>query len=761
MKIYFASHLAGVKKQQSVYRLFSLVCGVQMPYFNQISCSKHGSTDTIKMLSGAVSIIAIIASTGPIFAQSFTVTNGEVLGSGKSMLNPGDKGVVEQGGVIFVPAAAAVGVVATGADAVVENHGTITMSGFAATGIATFGTNSQVINTGTVTTFLPSSTSILATGTGSTVTNSGELVTKGDDSHGIQAQTGTNIQITNSGTIDTTGSASNGVNSTGVNALITNAGSGIIKTTNTSATAILSTGDGSTAVNNGTISTTGNAALGIQLIGSGGVTATNNGSITTSGDFAPGISVSGTNSQAIVNGVVSTSGDSSYGVNAFGLGTSVTHNGTINTSGPNASGILVDGLDSKAIISGRVFSALGNAIEFASVADNELRLLPGTVLQGGLVFGGGTDTLNVANGLSLHYTFDKAPDILNTNGAPSLVQGNVVDVIDTTSFAHIDNSLDALLAGTFNMLAKPKTSNANAEENPNALGYAQSPTNKWPEGADWQAEDHSRVWANGFAGLQSNNASGSATQANTVFGGGVIGVESMLDPEFTAGAFVGFGAAQLSTPGNTQTVDAKGQYAGLYGQIGGHIDLAITGGVLQHTSSRQILNNLAATGIETVTADFNGYFVAPEVTFNLLETDFGGKPTRTSLRGRYTFQHIDGYTENGADSILTVGARDVHALDTRLKVEADLVNDNETLVTARAGVDGQFNWGANSVTANLLGTNLTFDPGGAPISGSAFVGLTANKQLNENTNLYFDTELTSGTAHGFGITAQAGFKSSF
>ncbi|MFT6659835.1 MAG: hypothetical protein ACJAZW_003016 [Maritalea sp.] len=706
-------------------------------------------------------IAAVMLTANSSQAQSFTVTNGEVLGTGKSMLNAGDKGVVEQGGVIFVPTAASVGIFSNGAGAIVENHGTVTMSGFAAAGITAFGANNQVTNTGIVNTFLSSSHSIFVVGDGSVITNSGTINTKSDDAIGILAQTGAGIQIVNSGMIDTIGTASFGVHSTGANAAISNTSTGTIKTTNAAASAIIATGDGSTVTNSGTISTMGTSAFGMHVVGSGGVAATNNGTITTTGDFAPGITVSGNNSQVAVNGRITTNGDSAYGVNAFGMGTSVTHKGTIKTTGPFAAGILVDGLDSKVVNAGQVFSASGNAIEFSSVADNVLRLLPGTVLQGGLVLGAGTDTVDVANGLSLHYTFDKAPDILNTNGAPSLVQGDVVDVIDTTSLAHIDNSLDNLLAGTFNMLADRKVLAASVSMQENALGYVQAPADNWPEGADWQSTDQSAVWANGFAGLQANNASGSATSANTVFGGGVIGVETLLDPELMAGAFVGFGAAQLNTPGTTQTVDTKGQYIGLYGQFGDSIDLALAGGVLQHSSSRQILNNLVASGIETVTADFNGYFVAPEVTLHMPEAEIAGNAVRTSLRGRYTFQHINGYTENGADSILAVSARDIHSLDTRLNVETDLVKTNQTQIVARVGIDGQFKWGANSVTANLLGTNLTFDPGGASNSGAAFIGFTANQNLNDSANLFFDTELSTGTAHGFNVTAQAGFKSSF
>lgn len=711
MKIYFASHLAGVKKQQSVYRLFSLVCGVQMPYFNQISCSKHGSTDTVRMLSGAVSIIALLASGAPALSQSFTILDGQVVTTPQALVTDDSVGTIDEGGVLTVNTdGAAVSVMGDSINVIVS--GLIDTAATNVRGIAVLSGKLASIF----------------------VTKTGRIHTDGDGAWGIWVVGGSGARIHNEGEISTSG---------------------------TGTSAILTSIYGVTIINDGVIATSGLGSHAISVTDEDTVVS-NAGLIQTTNNFSDGVSITSNKISVYNSGTIVVSGVGSKGVYAFGSENTVTNSGTILADASVSSvGIEMEGPDGVVTNSGLVSSKLGDAIRFNSIGNNTLNLNSGNVIIGGLVFGGGTDTLNVANGLSLHYTFDKAPDILNTNGAPSLVQGNVVDVIDTTSFAHIDNSLDALLAGTFNMLAKPKTSNANANENPNALGYAQSPTDNWPEGADWQAENHSRVWANGFAGLQSNNASGSATQANTVFGGGVIGVESMLDPEITAGAFVGFGAAQLSTPGNTQTVDTKGQYAGLYGQIGDHIDLAVTGGVLQHASSRQILNNLAATGIETVTADFNGYFVAPEVTFNLLETDFGGKPTRTSLLGRYTFQHIDGYTENGADSILTVGARDIHALDTRLKVEADLVNDNETLVTARAGVDGQFKWGANSVTANLLGTNLTFDPGGAPISGSAFVGLTANKQLNENTNLYFDTELTSGTAHGFGITAQAGFKSSF
>jgi len=680
-----------------------------MSYTTQIAYSKSCNIGATKFLPITVSVVALLASMSPALSQNFTVQNGQTQTTTQTLATDGSVGTIEEGGTL-APAAGH-GIEMQGNNTSANIAGNLSLVNDNTHGIVVTGNNAQV-----------------------TVDASGIISTTGDGSWGIWTVGGTEASITNNGKITT-----NGLGSIGILASI----------------------GGGTIINNGEIETHGQSSDAISVTDSNN-SVLNSGTILTVSDTSNGISATSNNNAVNNSGSILTTGVGSSGIYVFGTGNVVTNSGTISADASATSiGIKAEGVDAVVINSGTITSQFSDAIRFESIGNNTLTLNAGNVISGGLVFGAGTDTLNVGNGLSLHYTFDKAPDILNTNGAPSLVQGNVVDVVDTTSLAHIDNSLDSLLAGTFNMLASHSTSTKSGSDEANALGYAQTPADKWPAAADWRSTDQNEVWANGFAGLQANSASGSATTANTIFGGGVIGIETMLDPELMAGAFVGFGAAQLNTPGNTQSVDTKGQYAGLYGQFGDNIDLSIAGGVLQHASSRQVLNNLVASGIETVTADFNGYFVAPEVTFKLLEAEIGGNPTRTSLRGRYTFQHIDGYTESGADSILAVGARNIHSLDTRLKVEADLVSNNQTQVIARTGIDGQFKWGANSVTANLLGSNLTFDPGGAPNSGSVFVGLTANHQINENTNLFFDTELSTGTAHGFNVTAQAGFKSSF
>ena len=103
----------------------------------------------------------------------------------------------------------------------------------------------------------------------------------------------------------------------------------------------------------------------------------------------------------------------------------------------------------------------GTAIRFlGNNRPDTLTLRPGSIIEGRIRLGGGTDTLNVINGLNLASSFQGGPEIINTNGAPYAVSGRQVAVVDPTGFAMQDEVIIDLTDNVSNSVLAPLTQHA-------------------------------------------------------------------------------------------------------------------------------------------------------------------------------------------------------------------------------------------------------------------------------------------------------------
>ena len=660
----------------------------------------------------------------------------------------------------------------------------ITNSGSVGANIQTFGAETSVTNSGSVGGYIDTSgydTDVINTGTvgayirtygaDSSVTNSGSV--------GQYIQTGgANSSVTNSGTVGTL------IRTNGINSGVTNSGSvGLYIQTSSADSGVTNSGSVEwyiqTSSADSGVTNSGSVGLHIQTLGDdSGVT--NSGSVeqyirtdginsvvTNSGTVGTYVSTSGANSGVINLGSVGT-----Y-VQTFGANSGVTNSGSVGTF------IQTTGADSGVTNSGSVGSGNSGDGIFIGGANPTLTLLPGSLIQGGLnLYGSGTRTLNVGNGLSVDLTFDTPPDVVNTFGAPYVQSGNRVVVVDATVLGQHDEMLADLTGGIFNSiharLGGAGGPAANGFGGGMQLGMAPmmqlGGSNMMNLGSaditpsaprDTVHSLRGGLWAQAFGGSRSDDADRGAVGSDTKYYGGIAGIDGRLRPGVIIGAFGGASNANLDVDYSSQKLDADSYFGGGYLSFqrgNAFARLMVTAGQSDYDSRRHVANNMAPGGIEIAKASYDGTFVSPELAVGT-QFNIGGWTVEPSARGRYAYLSLDGYSERGATDTFSVGDRDVSMWLGRLQLAFPVVRDGATLAP-RIGVEA---WTSDSdrVSAVLLGEAISFSPGGDDNEVTGFAGVTATVSLGRGAAAYLDSEVHFGDDGFARSEARGGIKINF
>ena len=647
----------------------------------------------------------------------------------------------------------------TGANSGVTNSGTVganiytqgyrsnvTNSGYVGTNITTIGAESSITNSGSV------GANIQTFGAETSVTNSGSvggyIDTSGYDTDVINTGTvgayirtyGADSSVTNSGFVGTL------IQTNGINSGVTNSGSVGLH--------IQTLGDDSGVTNSGSVE---------QYIRTDGI----NSVVTNSGTVGTYVSTSGANSGVINLGSVGT-----Y-VQTFGANSGVTNSGSVGTF------IQTTGADSGVTNSGSVGSGNSGDGIFIGGANPTLTLLPGSLIQGGLnLYGSGTRTLNVGNGLSVDLTFDTPPDVVNTFGAPYVQSGNRVVVVDATVLGQHDEMLADLTGGIFNSiharLGGAGGPAANGFGGGMQLGMAPmmqlGGSNMMNLGSaditpsaprDTVHSLRGGLWAQAFGGSRSDDADRGAVGSDTKYYGGIAGIDGRLRPGVIIGAFGGASNANLDVDYSSQKLDADSYFGGGYLSFqrgNAFARLMVTAGQSDYDSRRHVANNMAPGGIEIAKASYDGTFVSPELAVGT-QFNIGGWTVEPSARGRYAYLSLDGYSERGATDTFSVGDRDVSMWLGRLQLAFPVVRDGATLAP-RIGVEA---WTSDSdrVSAVLLGEAISFSPGGDDNEVTGFAGVTATVSLGRGAAAYLDSEVHFGDDGFARSEARGGIKINF
>jgi outer membrane autotransporter protein len=395
------------------------------------------------------------------------------------------------------------------------------------------------------------------------------------------------------------------------------------------------------------------------------------------------------------------------------------------------------------------------------------------VIQGNLEMStNGTRTLNVGNGLSVALTFAEGtgidvdpagvPTTINTFGAPYAVSGNQVVVVDPTSLAMQDEVVTDLTNNISNAVFQ-------------AIGAARTGAGAGPggpqpmflsshDGISGSPETALRYWGKAFGSRREQDGDSPSVDAEHWIIGTVSGVDAAISANTRAGGFLGGSTGEVDVAYDSQETEIDSFFGGLYvgSQMGAvSLDFAVMGGWTDNELERKVANNVVAGGIQTAAADYDGYFIAPEVAVGV-ETGIGLVP---SARLRYVNYQLDGYRESGAAGNFTVADREIEILQGRFQIAAPIVTAGEdsayTRIEPYAGVEFRSVLSGDNVDAVLLGQSLSFDPGGDDDVTSFFAGLTGSARIAGNIELFGNVEANFEDEGSYRFGGNVGAKVTF
>ncbi|WP_395663480.1 autotransporter domain-containing protein [Aestuariivirga sp.] len=617
-----------------------------------------------------------------------------------------------------------------------------------------------IVNGQTVTTTQTLST----TGNIGTVENGGVIdVTNGN---GIEG-TANGVTVNNAGSV-TSGDA-RGISVLG-ESTVTNTG-----TTTGGLYGIAANGTGNTITNSGW-ATGGRNGSGIAAFGNGN-TITNSGTATSGfvGIYAKGDNNTITNSGTATGGdcgiaalgndsTITNSGTAGGGFGIFAIG----DNNTITNSGTATSeltGIYAKGSNNTITNSGKTIG--GEASVYFDGSNNTLTLLSGSNVQGMLdIAGTGGNTLVIGRRLSTALTYLGGEGvILDTSGMPFVSSGGVLAVIDPTLFSAEGDMLNDLTRSLADLVDARLGSARSGYGAANMVAAAPTgivPTADVPDAV----EPQSVIWAAGIGNYRSQDSNGIYEGFDSTLGGFAIGADGVMSSGTRLGGFAGASFASLNTDAGTQEIDADSYYAGLYAGFTmseAFLNLALTGGYTSQSTSRDVLNNLVAGGVENAKGDPNGIFISPLATIGT-DIDTGGIILTPSLRARYAGLFMDSYDENGSTADLSVDSRSVNLFDLRGQVAFAIApmqtNGGHFDAALRLGTDATY---ANSedVSATLLGQSLNFNVSDNDTTVRGFAGLDLAYETNSGANFTLTGEAGYDTSDALTLTGTAGIAWAF
>ena len=564
-----------------------------------------------------------------------------------------------------------------------------------------------------------------------TVTNEGEIRTFGDFSTGIYHDAGI-AQITNDGLIETVGAEANGIAVASDGARVTNGG--MISTEGADSGAIAIFGDNAAISNSGTILTTGAGdANGMSLVGSGSIT--NSGRITTTSpnswaiiaDFGAvdiinsgliagsgGIVTRHTDATILNSGAIVLSSDRT-GILANGDQTDIVNTGVIRSTAAFATGIFADGNNVTIRNSGQIFMEGGTAVEM-DVGLQTLILDAGSIVVGDLVVnnGGFESTVDVRLP-NAALSFSGLPEFFETDGRPSLLDGDTLHVFDPAHFAALDRATADVLEGVDLALSGPRQGHGQ--------GY---------EG-----------WATGYV-------TGNRSEASA---GLVVGGTWHLSADRRVDAFLGTLDHGHESDFSTTEIDTRGLFAGLgySGEVGRlSFRTAAFVGRADHDSIRRVADNTVSTGISEARAAFSSDVFGLSMTV-ATETEWRDMTLRPSVRLRYLRQDSDAFAESGSNSDLTVAARTSERLDLRAMLEMDLAPRQTALGQMDLSIFGGLDVVTTSgdrMSAEVVGLPISFAPQDRGTEVGAFIGAAADFTMGDGATLSLHGEIGSGIGDG-------------
>lgn len=526
---------------------------------------------------------------------------------------------------------------------------------------------------------------------------------------------------------------------------------------------------GTNGIGTGTVTSLNNAGTisgGISGLGAGVITnLTNTGTITSGVTGIFSTTITDLNNHGAIRG-------DNEAIVAFNEITSLVNSGTI-MGGLNGilAGDRIASLTNSGTIIGGTNAILVNGAAAGGPGENTLTLLAGSNIQGAINIVGSTNTLNVGNGLSIANTFETgAPVIGFTGNQPFAVSGLQVSVVDPTALGVVDEQAIALFNGIGGAITGRLFQLESLYPQPGIqpVSYSEIDSNDIAafEAID-RAERQRHIWAEVFGSLRYQQDDGPTLETTLQTGGFVVGIDGQVSESMMLGLFAGVGRSEIENDLGTQQTNTETFFGGFYARYDADgplvWDLATTAGGSRYDQDRQVANNLVVGGLETANADYDGFFISPELT---VTRSYGHEnPLEAFVTLRYAGLYLDGFTETGLTAgALTLEDRVIHQGAARLGIHVPRSwSVRSGTVTARAtiGLEGRVQFGDDKLTGTLLGQNITFTPNDGQAVLAGFVNFEGNYTTSSGLVFYGSFESQVETEMTLALSAMAGVRMQF
>ena len=638
---------------------------------------------SLELLSSCALLLCIPST---VLAAGITIPSGTTVTTTQNLTDPGDTGIVEDGGTINVVDGD--GMTLDASNQTGTNNGKIVVhrnAGANIAGVGSSATNSTIVNNGEITASGEDAYGIAGDETGLSITNSGSISTSGTDGYGIFTL-GDGAAISNSGTIKSRGDDGYGIYSLGVGTKILH--SGTLATKGSGANGIDTEGDDVSITNSGTIVVTGEGSDGIDTDGDRAVLA-NSGTITATGKQGNGMDTSKVSSRMYNTGTILVSGEDSNGLEASGSSVFISNSGTIVNSGTRSGGnpdeghgISVEADDARVVNSGKIFSTNGSSI-YLDGANAALTLNKGTVLQGLIsLTTPGSASFDYNVGRTGIMTFSALPGTIQTNGLSSWSSGNTVTILNTDDFqlSSLGSVLNGLTRETSGAI-EGRLASFRSQDNAFVATHGPTTTVEMTKGTTY--------WASSFGGILDRNGSDGFTRT---FGGLMIGADRNIGESTVAGLTAGLSRGRTDSNNDIQSSETVSVFGGAYASQGWRSfvgDATFTAGYLHSDDDVVVLNNMVVGGLQKLSLDYNYLYVSPTVRLSTA-IPFGTDTLVPSVRLRYSGLWQLGSSEENATRFTTEN-RSLHMLEIRGMTSyafAPWTYDSGTLsINIDAGVD--------------------------------------------------------------------------